>query len=466
VVRPVPGTQVGFALGVPRATSLALTAIATSDVAAPTGIAKQSTRYLAIGASVTACIDDLSQYDTDMTAGTRSAYENASTRFNYSHPRTILVRCQANNTDTLNLWRHGTGGNLELLRFSAANTLQIWTNNTLRLSMTISPGLPASRANLVIAWVCETNPDSTGAADRVRSTLMWWNVDTGDFDAESVTHPVKSLQSTQAVWGAGDDIGTNAFTGVITGVLYENRRMSATEIAADWVADLSTVLSAAEPETDHQGIPPSSGILDAESSWHGPAVVWACDATRRMERRTLDALENERQIVVPSWSLSSLTSANAFFRGAPGESDDRMSIAWLEPAPVPDTCNRIWARVHVRSYVASGEPVPVRIRLYSFSRPPGALGLGGGDGAALEQYFCDAIILRNDGAVGSYVVLGSMPIARGSGGIREGMTYLALAIAIDPNNESSNDSAARVEINAIQAVPYYTLSGQPLPVHP
>lgn len=461
--RAVPGTRTGVALGVPRATSQALTAVQSSDVAGPTGTAKQSTRYLAIGASVTACIDDASQYDLDMTAGTSAAYENASTRFNHSHPRTIVVRCQANNTDTLNLWRHGTGGSLELLRFSAANTLQILTNNTARVTLTV-PGLGASRANLVVAWTSEANPDTTGAADAVLSTLMVWNVDSGEYDAVSVAHPTKSLGSFQAVWGAGDNVGTNAFTGIITGVLYENRRMSATEIGADWVADLSTPLSAAHPETSLQGLPPSSGILDAESHWHGPAAVWACDATRRLERRCLQWLRNERLRIVPTWTNALLTAADAFIRGAPSDSDDRMSIAWLEPAPVPDNCNHLWVRVHVRSYVTSGAAVPVRIRLYSFSKPPGALGFGGG-GGAITSYFCGTTVLEGY-AAGRFVSLGTMPIARGTGGIREGMTYLALALAVDPNNESGNDSAARIEISAIHVVPYFRAGGAQLPVHP
>lgn len=434
-------------------------------VAAPTGIAKQSTRYLATGALITDCIDDASQYDTDMTAGTSAVYENASTRFNYSHPRTILLRIQANSTDTLDLWRHGTGADLELLRFRSAGVLEIFTNNTSRRQLTIT-GLGATRSNMVVAWTSEANPDTTGAADAVLSTIMWWNVDTGDFDAASVAHPTKGLGSYQAVWGAGDNLGTNAFTGIITGVLYENRRMSATEIAADWVEDVAAVTSSASAVTDLQGLPPEQGLIDGESSWQGPAHVWVGDATRRMERRTLQWLRNDRMRIVPAWTDALLTATDAFIRGAPGDSDDRMSIAWLMPAPVPDNCNRIWSRVHVRSYVTSGDYVPVRIRLYSFSKPPGSLGLGGGGGAdPLVPYFAGQTIVSGYGA-GDYLVLGSCPIARGTSGIREGKTYLVLAVAVDPLGESSNDSAARVELGALHVVPYFREGGQGFPVHP
>lgn len=469
MARPVPGTRTGVALGLVRDASREFAAATASSPAPPEGHAKQSTRYLAIGGSITTCNTDLSQYGTNLTVGTSSVYETATTRFNYSHPRTILLRVQAHSTDELNLWRHGTGGNLELFRFRpGGGEIEIFTNNTSRLTLAI-PGLLASRANLVVAWLSEANPDTTGASDAVRSTIAWWNVDTGAHDQASVAHPTKSLESATAVWGAADTAGANAFTGVITACLYENRRMSATEIAADWVEALPVVTSPAEAVTDLQGMPPVADLLDIESHWHGPAALWACDATRRLERRTLQALVNRRFRVVPTWTSSLLTATNAFIRGVPGSSSDRMHLAWLEAAPVPDNCNRVWVRVHVRSYVTSGSAVPVRVRCHSFNKPPSSLGLIGQGGGAgqLEHYFCGQTITRDDTAgVGSYVVLGTMPIARGTSGIRRGMSYFALSLAVDPDGVSGNDAAARIELGAVHVVPYFRRSGVQFPVSP
>lgn len=461
---PVPGTRVGFALGRPAA-ALVRGAVSTaaSPLAAPTGIAKQSTRYLATGALITDCFNDLSQYDADMSVGTGCVFGGgSSSRYDYSHPRTILVRCQANNTDTEILFSHGSGGTLERLRFSAANTITVTVAGAVVQTYTVT-GLIGSRANLVIAWVSEANPDTTGAANAVQSTLMLWNVDADTFDAVSFTHAIKASVSATPFWGAGSSGGAQAFSGVITGVLYENRRMSATEIAADWVEDVAAVTSSAHAVTDLQGLPPAQGVIDGESSWQGPAHVWAADATRRMERRTLQWLRNDRLRIVPTWTASLLTATDDFIRGAPGDSDDRMSIAWLMPAPVPDNCNRIWARVHLRSYVTSGAAVPVRVRLYSFSKPNGFA--GGGAGGPVVSYFCGQTVLEGY-ASGRYLVLGSCPIARGTVGIRFGKTYLALAIAVDPNGESTNGANARIEIGAIHVVPYYREGGQGLPVHP
>ena len=51
--------------------------------------AKQSTRYLARGAGITACNVDASQYLTNLTAGTGCVLEGspASARFDFSHPK-------------------------------------------------------------------------------------------------------------------------------------------------------------------------------------------------------------------------------------------------------------------------------------------------------------------------------------------------------------------------------------------
>ncbi len=431
--------------------------------------AKQSTRYLANGANVAACITDRSQRMLNMTAGTNSAYENNTVRFNYSHPRTILVRGTVDNNDTGDIFRHGTGGNLELLYFSSANTIRVRVANADVLTYSVT-GLPAPAGadGLVIAWVSQANPDTTGASDAVLSWLMIWNTTDGTFDKVAFTHVTKALQaSTPGVWGAADSAGINAFTGTITDVLYENRAMSATEIANDWVTALTPPSSSVEPEL--QGLPPQSATIDAQNFHHGPAAIWAGDATRRMIRRTLQPLRNLCFRIQGAWDAAALAATDPFIRAAPGVSADRMHLAWLECAPVPDNCNRMWVRVQIRSRTSSGAAVPVRVRVWSFSRPPGVLTLVGdpGNGDPLESYFVGATITRDDDAsAGEYTVLGSMPIARGTSGVDEGMTYIAMSLAVDPAGASANDAAALIYVKSIHCVPYYLEGGLPLPVHP
>lgn len=423
--------------------------------------AKPSTRYLARGSAIGSCIDDVSQYDVDLSTAAGVAYELASARFNHSHPRTILLRIEVDNNDTGSLYRHGTAGNTERLEFSAANTIRVTVANATVLTYTVA-GLGASPRDFVIAWVSQANPDTTGAGDAVLSWLHVWNNTAGTYDKVAFTHAVKPPQTTTASWGADDAVGTAAFTGTITALLFENRAMPGTEIGADWVAAL--VAPTSDAVTEREELPPQADSIDSQNYHHGPSLMVAADATRRLVRRTVQALRNQRLCVVPTWQATQIEGSDPFLRGAPGSNNDRMHLAWLEAAPVPDNVNRLWCRVHIRSWTTSGAAVPLRVRLYSMSKLPGAFGFGGDP---LTHYHVQATITRDDDAsVGEYTVLGSMPIARGISGVHEGMTYLGLALQVDPAAVSANDANARVEVNAIHVVPYFRADELPLPVAP
>lgn len=407
--------------------------------------AKQSTRYFATGASITACNTDVSQYLTNMTAGVGCVFEATSARFNYSHPRTILVRAETNNTDTEILFTHGSAGTLERLRFSAANTITVTVAGAVVLTYTVT-GLGASRENLIVAWTSIANPDTTGASDAVLSWLHVWNTADGTYDKTRFTHAIKASVSATALFGAGTTAGVQAFSGTIIGLLYENRCMSATEIAADWVTSLSVPSTALETST--QGLPPSSSTIERHNYHHGPAAVWACDATRRMQRRTLSALVNERCRVRPSWQTTTLDGP--FVRQVQDDTVYRMLLGTLKVCPVPDTANVLWVRMHARCWTTSGAAVPTGLRVYSMNQLPT---LGGG-AQSYEQFFVGTSVTRDDDAsVGSWSVLGLLSIARGTTGIRRGKTYLVAAVAIDPTSTSANDANARVAINAIHVVP-------------
>lgn len=409
--------------------------------------AKQSTRYYATGASITACNTDLSQRLTNLTVGTNCVYETTTTRFNYSHPRTILVRCSATSSDTGVLWFHGTGGNLERLRFSAANTIQVTVANATALTYTVS-GLGGSAENLVIAWVSEANPDTTGASDAVRSWLLVYNTSDGTFDKSAqFTHVTKPLQSTTGIWGASTTGGGTAFSGTISGVLYENRAMSATEIAADWATTLTAPTTAVE--NDDQGLPvaATSGIGD-EGEYHGPAAGWACDATRRMYRRCSSPLYNEPLRIRPTWQSTTLTGP--FWRGIPGASSWRTHLSWFRSYLVPETCSHLWVRAHVRSWTTASTAVPLGVRIYSFNRRPGVAGLGQGGVVPLVPYFGQEIVTRDDdSSVGDWCIESVVPISRSS----QSRTYIGVAFRIDPNSTSTNDANERFAVNAVHVVP-------------
>lgn len=412
--------------------------------------AKQSTRLLAIGASITACTTDLAQYLTNLTAGTSSVYESSSARLSVSTSRTIVVEVSMTSANTGTLWHNPHGTSVERLEFSAANTLRIRVNGSNIGTLAVTA--PTGTDVCVVAWVTEPNPDTTGAGDAARSQIVHWNVTDGTHDRSAwMTHAAISTGTGTATWGADDNTGTAAFAGTITGILFEARLMSGAEIAADWVQTRLAV--SGDVEVVHRGIPIEPDTFDAAGYYHGPSALLAADATRRLIRGTFSPLVNVRYNVEPVWSAALLTG-NAAIRGAPNDNDWRMHRSWSSIVPVPPTASHVWARVQVRTYVTSGAAVPLGLRLYSMARRPGMQLDDTPPGVA--PYYAGATITRDDTStgLGQYTTLGLVPISRGRGRM-EGRTCLALAVQVDPAAASANDAAARFVIRALHVVPVY-----------
>jgi hypothetical protein len=447
--RGVPGTPRGYALGHPGAVGKAVRAglLPSPTALQPNGRGKQSTRYLAVGANIATCNDDIGQYGTDLGLGTGSVVlleaSTASARFDFGSPRTMLFRVEANNTDTGTLYRHGAASPDRLL-FSAANTIAVVVNNSTVLTYTVT-GLTAARKRLIIAWCSEDNDDTTGAANAVQSWLLVWNVDDGTFDSTRFTHALSSAKAQTIFFGAADNAGVAVFSGTITAIHFESRRASATEIAHDWVSPLTPPTT--ETKNDHQGLPVASTIgFAAQSAFHGPAAAWACDATRRLRLRLLSPLWNEPMRISTEFTQSELYSAtDPWIRGAPDSNTWRLHLTYLRAYPVPPWATHLWVRVQFRSYLSSGTAVyPTGVRLYSMSRNPS------GAGPALVHYHVGETIKRIDTGEGSYVIKAKVPIAAND----DGWTYLAVGLAVDPDDESgANPSLVRMRVQAVHAVP-------------
>lgn len=464
----VPRTQTGYALKVPGAFPKAQQGagfVIPGSVLTLNGRVKPSMRYLANGASCDTCNVDRSQYLTNLTASGGYLFEAspASARFDFSHPKTIGFRIEVNNTDTGHLLRFGSA-DPDRLEFSAANTLRVTINNSIVRTYTFgtgsAPTLGAARHRLIIAWVREANPDTTGASNAVQSWLLIWDLDTGVFDRDYFTHAASTTKTQTIVLGANTHPAGTTFSGVITGIWYENRCASATEVGNDWIAAISSPSTILDLEDGRQGLPVlSSAGFGGTSQWHGPMALWCADATRRIYHRLFSPLWNECFRIQSELSQATLDGGtDPWIRGAPGANGSRMHLAWLGMAPVPPTATHVWVRVHLRSYVTGGSPVPIGVRFYSFNRPPGIQGLQGVDDDVepFVKYHAEEIVTRDDGigsSSGSYVLKKKLPIARGQTGLHKGWTYLAIGIDVDPNNVSTNDAAARVRVQAVHAVP-------------
>lgn len=416
--------------------------------------AKQSTRYLARGTDITDLDVDLSQRLTNLTAGATYVLEAspASARFDFSHPRTIGARIEINSTDTGTIHRLGAASPTRL-DFNSATVLRAVVNNSSVGTLTLT-GLDGTRDDVVVAWTSRANPDTTGAANAVESTLHGWNVTNSTYERSTFTHAASTTKTQTAYFGAADNVGTAVFSGVMTAIWFENRMQTAAEIANDWVSARTpptTVL-----EAGHQGHPPAASTIETRNHYHGPSALWCADATKRLLRRTMSPLWNECLNTQPTWTDALLTAADPMMRGAPDNTEYRMHTAWRRVVPVPPMCNAVWCRVQLRSWVSSGAAVPIGVRMYSFNRPPSALAPADGPPDPLVSYYATATITRDDTATdGEYTTLGFVPMAIGRAGLYAGTTTLCLALNVDPAASSGNDANANIMVRAVHVVPVF-----------
>jgi len=157
-----------------------------------------------------------------------------------------------------------------------------------------------------------------------------------------------------------------------------------------------------------------------------------------------------------TWDNTTHTAKEEAIRFAPGSTTYRMFRGWYHSGlPVHSMCDRIWCRIHLKTWVTSSTSVPLGIRVYSMNKRPGAAGqLALGPEEAFKHSHIEVVTDRDDIAgSGSYITFAAdLKIRRGQSGIEKGMTYLAIAYAIDPAGASGNDANARFEIAAFHAI--------------
>lgn len=415
--------------------------------------AKQGTVFLGLnGPGMGNLAVDQSQEATNMTANANSITENPTTRFDHSHPRSIVAQMGMTSTSTGVVYAHadGLGGFGTRIEVISGGTVRAQVNGATVGLVTI-PSLAGLERVCRLLWTSIANPDSTGASDAVKSWLVAQNVLTNSFVRTSFTHAVPTSSSATAAWWADDAAGTNAYSGTQYRCGYHHRRMTMREVLNDWQVAADPALTT-EFVDDVSPVPFSVAMgLGDRDELHGPAAAWSGHSHRKLKRRCATALHvrYDTATLVPN-----SYNAPAFWRAAAGSAVYRWRLGWLHVWPVPAGCNEAWVEVQLRSWVLSGSSVPFGLRVYSMNRPPGVGGLGGAE--PYEQYYVESIVDRDDTANnGSHVDLGSLPLAVSQSGIRKGKTYIALAIAFDPDNASANDANARASIADLHLSPGY-----------
>jgi hypothetical protein len=425
--------------------------------------AKQGHRFLGLRShdqSFDVLAADRSQYATDMTADTSWIYETSAPRFDFNAPRTIAVVVEHDaDSDSGTVYGHTSDEN-QFLIFSDTDEITIVHNSSVVHSTTIgflSGSTDVHR--LVVAWVTIENPDATSGSDALLSFLLVADAD-GGVHRSTFTHEIDAGNSTTNVFGAQDVAGTDPYTGELLTASFSAGQQSLTELALDFGLIEPDALTTNTKAEDRPPIPvvESSGVGD-EGEFYGVQPGWVARQTASMVRRLWSPLWNERLRNVDTWQQADWAN-HPFVADAPNTTQGHfLMLGWYAPAPVPPGASSAWVRVHLLSEPISGDSVPLGVRVYSCNKPPvlsvGQVVLQGADAAeSFDARYVEAVVDRDDGGtVGSYVAVGLLPLAVGKSGVRAGMTYLAVAIAVDPNNESANDANASWQVAAIHIVP-------------
>lgn len=409
--------------------------------------AKQDTLFLGVGTTMTDLASDLGQYAVNQTIQRAWTYEAApATRFNLTDRWCFEFDFDCDNADTGRLFQYdcATATSDLSLALTAGGVLSIIINNAVAGTTLTLPGISGSDQRFVVAWSAEPNVDTTGASDALTHYLCAWNLNTGAFNRVRQNTVVRPAQTGAMVIWAASTGGSSAFSGTPHAVRIGRRLHSPDETAADFVDTYVAPTSVLDTTFEHEGLPVTTSTgIHSRDNLHGPAAAWAVDKTRRMQKRTMSALWNERMRARPTWSDALLTSSDPMIRPAPGDSRYVMHVGWLRSYPVPDTASHIWVRVHLRSFVTLGSAVPLGVRVYSMAGV-NSLGDPGGDYHPAEE-----VVTRDDSGLGEWCIDAVIPISRSA----RGYTYLALALAIDPEAASSNDAAERITVRAVHVVP-------------
>ncbi len=423
-------------------------------------LAKQDTLYLGVdgGGGIADLATDLSQYLDDQATGATWHFEaSPATRFDLTTEWCAEFDVDANNADTGRFFTFDcvTAASDYYLEITAGGILNAIVNSTTVATLTI-PGIAAGDQHIVVSWSAQPNPDTTGAANALRSELCAWNVDTGEFNKSVATHVARPAQTGAMNFWARNTAGGSPFIGTPHACRFGERFHTASETYVDFVAavpapaTLTTVYGEGLPANTSTGI-------HGRDNFHGPAAVWAADKVNRLARRTLTPLVNKRFRDSPTWTDATLSGGDPKVRAAPIDTNYRMVLGWIQWNDVPETCSHLWVRVHVFSRATSGAAVPVGIRLYSMNGLPGDLGY--------QDAHVTEIVTRDDEVgvtFGEWDVEALVPLKRND----DGETFLAIALQVDPESASANDLASQISVRSFHAAPAFKSIQGGLPVAP
>lgn len=423
-------------------------------------------------------IEDSTAYelDSDRTALTGEGGRELYVRFFYDPTDSELV-ILSHNDETDN----------------TIHTYQIKITSTGELSFTVDAvaltivSMPALSCSISASWSTRDNPHTTGASDALISEFIVYNHTSGEYvsDFVQVSHAVPTTSASYA-FGIGGYYEGGAMTSGKTPTIVRIGRCwhNSVEMAEDWIGT-----RAVAPQARPQNYPiiplyPEAGFGDAQE-WAGAAnSAYA----KRIAQATQSAVQQApllNEVYSDPWEyrLTGLTSEQIDWMRSrsPWSARDYEDVTKLRYLKIPrrkpayaaisDTEPYIglagkegWpdlrVRVHVKTWVTTGDPVMIRVSCRAMTRPPtwtDSLEVPDPVPPFGESEVISALLVGVDhtsSGIGEWLDLGKikLPSLPATGPWSHGV-YLCLSWGIAPMADDPNQNNARLEINAWQVVP-------------
>lgn len=372
--------------------------------------------------------------------------------------RTIALDITTSTTTACTLWINGTGSSIDRLRI-ASSQYEYMVNNATLVSLAVPAG-----AHQIVVVRTEPNPGAAFASEAYMTTIEVMDVTNNVLARAQHTHAARTFGANDFILLANTTAGASSLTdagGVCDKIRVSSRAVPFTEIHQDWVSLPSAPTTVAKLQ--RQGLPFKQSMgIGAQGEMHGPAVQWAAAELEHVQWRTMGPLMNWRLPNVEDITKVSHTNTShrEKIRLAPGGDTGtgfRIRLGWFGCYPVHPFCNALWVEVHARCFNNTDADLRTfGFRLYSMNKRP-VVGQGlaqpGDDGESLDFRYAEITFQSDEGEPGSWRLQTVMPVVVGASGISKGMTYLALAYAIDLFDEGTE--AFRCQVKAINTVQLY-----------
>lgn len=371
--------------------------------------------------------DDLSQVGTDMTSSSTWVFESApASRFNVTTEWSVEVVVDCDNTDTGRFFQYdcATAANDMSLRISAGGVIEPILHNTIQPSITL-PSIGATNSRYVISWCAEPNPFTTGASDALRWELSAWNLGTGEHTTIIRTFAARGSQTGEFTWWAATSGGSNPFTGVPYACRFGTAFHSTVTTRESFVGHVAAPSLDGELRSDLPVPTRSSGVGD-DGHFAGPVHLLAARAARQRDLVLAGPLVNRNYWNLTDYSTGTVAGNITFGLEDPEQAGRYLWSQYLFRRPVPPSCNRVKARLHLQQFRnAVAAQNNLEILLWSMSGP-GPLNVPPTSPAVFARQRAGSTFSLDHGAgatAGQWVELGPVDIIRDD----RGCTYLALS---------------------------------------